>query len=84
MSWVNTRSDICFVLNSLSRCMVELRHSLGSCKTCAILLEGCTILFGMGYVGDGELILHGFVADLAWGVSNKKIASVHCFSWIQE
>ena len=36
-----------------------------------------TILYCMGYVGDGELILHGLVADLEWGVSDKKITSGH-------
>ena len=43
-----------------------------------------TILYGMGYVGDGELMFHGFVSNLEWGVSDNKITSVHCLCSIQE
>jgi hypothetical protein len=59
MYLVNTRPDICFAVNTLSQYMVEPRqvHWVAA-KHVLQYLKG-TMHFGLRYVGDGELVLHG-------------------------
>jgi hypothetical protein len=60
MYLVNTRPDICFAINTLSQCMVELEHvHWVATKHVLRYLKG-TIYFGLRYVGGGQLVLHGF------------------------
>jgi hypothetical protein len=58
---VNTRSDVCFTVNTFSQYMVEPQQiQWVAAKRVLCYLKG-TIHHGMRYVGDGELMMHAFV-----------------------
>jgi hypothetical protein len=60
MYLVNTRSDICFTVNTLSRYMVEPRHVHWiTTKHVLRYLHG-TIGYGFKYVSDGAVKLQGY------------------------
>jgi hypothetical protein len=57
---VNTRVDICFVVNTLSQCMVEHRHAqLVATEHVLRYLDG-TVGYGLRYVSYGEVKLQGY------------------------
>jgi hypothetical protein len=77
----NTRLDICFVVNTLSQCLVEPRCvHLVAAKHVIRYLKG-TFNFGLFYNGDQDFRLIGYT-DLDWAgsVSDKKSSSRYCFS----
>jgi hypothetical protein len=60
MYLVNTRLDICFVVNTLSQYMVEPRHvHLVATKHVLRYLHGM-VGYGLIYVSDGEVKLQGY------------------------
>jgi hypothetical protein len=76
MYLTNTRSDICFVVNTLSQFLVEPRHvHLVVGKQVMRYLKG-TLYFGLSYNGDHDFRLSGNT-DLDWvgSVSDRKITS---------
>ena len=77
----NTRPDICFVVNTLSRYMAEPRHvQLMAAKHVLRYLKG-TLDYGLRYASDGEIRLHGFTdSDWARNAKDKKSTSGCCFS----
>jgi hypothetical protein len=81
MYLTNTRPDICFAVNTLSRYMVEPRGvHLNEPKHVLRSLKG-TIDYGLRYVSDHEIILQGFT-DSNWvgSVVYRKTTSGCCFS----
>ena len=80
MFLVNSRSDICFVVNTLSQYMVEPLHIhwIGA-KNLLRYLRG-TITHGLRY-NFGDVRLHGYSdADWADNVVDHKSTSGCCFS----
>jgi hypothetical protein len=81
MYLVNTRPDICFVMNTLSQYMVESRsvHMVGA-KHILRYVAG-TVDFGLNYVkGDGVWLVGYIDSDCAGCAANRKITSGCCFS----
>jgi hypothetical protein len=81
MYLVNTRPDICFVMNTLSQYMVESRsvHMVGA-KHILRYVAG-TVDFGLNYVkGDGVRLVGYIDSDCAGCAANRKITSGCCFS----
>jgi hypothetical protein len=77
----NTRSDICFAVNTLSQFLVEPKHvHLVAAKHVMRYLKG-TLDFGLSYNGDHDFKLSGY-ADSNWArsVSDRKSTSGCCFS----
>jgi len=65
MYLVNTRSNICFAMNTLSQYMVEPRHvHLVATKHVLSYLHG-TVEYGLKYVSDSEVKLQGYT-DSDW------------------
>ena len=81
MYLTNTRPDICFVVNTLSQYMVNPRHiHLVGEKHVMRYLKG-TLDYGLRYVSDGEIRLHGFTdSDWAGSAKDRKSTSRCCFS----
>jgi hypothetical protein len=81
MYLMNTRLDICFVVNILSQFLVEPRHvHLVDAKHVMRYLKG-TLDCGLNYDGDHDFTLSGYTnVDRAGSVSNRKITSGCCFS----
>jgi hypothetical protein len=81
MYLMNTRPDICFVVNTLSQYMVEPRRvHLVVEKHVLRYLKG-TIDYGLRYVSDHEIILQGYTdSDWASSVTDQKSTSGCCFS----
>jgi hypothetical protein len=68
MYLVNTRSDICFVVNMLSQFQVEPRQEHWvAAKHILRYLRG-TIMYGLRYASNSEVKLHGFT-DSDWAGS---------------
>jgi hypothetical protein len=63
MYLVNTKLDICFVMNTLSQFMMEMRqeHWVAS-KQVLRYLRG-TVEYGLRYLGDGEVKLQWYTND---------------------
>jgi hypothetical protein len=81
MYLMNTRPDICFAVNTLSRYMVELRcvHLIAA-KHVMRHLKG-TIEYGLIYASYREISLQGFSdSDWADSVADWKSTSGCCFS----
>eukprot|EP00253_Pinus_taeda_P004220 PITA_04220 len=79
MFLVNSRSDICFAVNTLSQYMVEPHHShwIGA-KNLLKYLRGL-ITHGLRYIA-GDVRLHGYSdADWAGSVVDRKSTSGCCF-----
>jgi hypothetical protein len=81
MYLTNTRPDICFAVNTLSRFLVELRHvHLVAAKHVMWYLKG-TLDCGLSYDGDHDFTLSGCTdSDWAGNVSDRKSTSGCCFS----
>jgi hypothetical protein len=81
MYLMNTRPNICFVVNTLSQFLVELIHvHLVAAKHVMRYLKG-TLDFGLCYTGDHDFRLIGYT-NLDWvgSVSHRKNTSGCCFS----
>jgi hypothetical protein len=81
MYMVNSRPDICFVMNTLSQYMVEPGsvHMVGE-KRILIYVYG-TVDYGLDYVrGDGVSLVGYTDSEWAGCAANKKITSGCCFS----
>jgi hypothetical protein len=81
MYLVNIRSDICFLVNTLSRYMVEPRH-LHWMETKHILRYlPDTIGYGLRYVSGGDVKLQGYIdSDWAGSAMDQKSTSRCCFN----
>jgi hypothetical protein len=78
---VNTRSNICFVVNMLSQFQVEPRqeHWVVT-KHTLIYLHG-TIMYGLIYASNSEVKLHGFTnLDWARSMEDRKSTFGLCFT----
>jgi hypothetical protein len=81
MYLVNTKPDICFAVNTLSRYMVEPTHvHLVAAKHVLRYLDG-TVGYGLRYVSDGEVKLQDYT-DFGWAgrAVDRKSTSGCCFS----
>lgn len=81
MYLTNTRSYICFAVNTLSQFMVDPRrvHWIAA-KHVMRYLTG-TVEYGLSYNSDHEINLQGYTdADWAGSVTNRKSTSGCCFS----
>jgi hypothetical protein len=81
MYLVNTRTDICFAVNTLSQYMVEPGHvHLVETKYVLRYLHGM-VGYGLRYVLDGEVKLQGY-ANFDWARSAVETKSTlgYCFS----
>jgi hypothetical protein len=78
---MNTRSDICFVVNTLSQYLVEPRCvHLVAAKHVMRYLKG-TLDYGLCYTGDHAITLYGYIdLDCTGSDSDRKITSGCCFS----
>jgi hypothetical protein len=81
MYLTNTRTNICFSLNTLSQFLVEPRHvHLVAAKHVMRYLKG-TIDCGIGYDVDHDFTLSGYTdVDWAGSISDRKNTSGCCFS----
>jgi hypothetical protein len=83
MYLMNTRPDICFVVNTLSQFLVEPRHVhtyLVAAKHVMRYLKG-TLDCGLSYDGDHDFTLSGYTdSDWAGSFSDRKSTSGCCFS----
>jgi hypothetical protein len=81
MYLTNTKPDICFVVNTLSRFLVEPRHvHLVVAKHVMRYLKG-TLDCGLSYDGDHDFTLSGYTnSDWARSVSDRKSISGCSFS----
>jgi hypothetical protein len=81
MYLMNTRPDICFVVNTLSQFLVEpKRVHLVVAKHVMWYLKG-TLDCGLGYDGDHDFRLSGYIdSDWDGSVSDRKSTSGCCFS----
>ena len=81
MYLTNTRPYICFAVNTLSQFLTDLRRvHLVAAKHILRYLKG-TIEYGLRYVTDQKINLHGYV-DSSWGGSatDRKSTSGCCLS----
>ena len=81
MYLVNTRPDICFVVNTLSQYMVEPRsvHMVGANHVLRYVVG--TVDYGLDYVrGDGVSLIGYTNSDWARCAANRKSTSGCCFS----
>jgi hypothetical protein len=81
MYLTNTRPNICFVVNTLSKFLVEPRHvHLVAAKHVMRYLKG-TLDCGLSYDGDHDFTLSGYTdSDWVGSVSDRKSTSGCCFS----
>jgi hypothetical protein len=81
MYLMNTRQDICFVVNTLSQFLVETIHfHLVVEKHVMRYLKG-TLDCGLNYDGDHDCTLSGYTdSDWAGSVSDRKSTSGYYFS----
>jgi hypothetical protein len=81
MYLMNTRPDICFVVNTLIQYMVEPRSvHLVATKHVMRYLKS-KIDYGLRYASDSEIILQGFIdSDWASSVADQKSTYGCCFS----
>lgn len=81
MYLVNTRLDICFVVNTLSQYMVEPRHVHWIVAKHVLRYLKGTIGYGLRYFSDRKMMLLGYTNyDWAGSVEDKKRTSICCFS----
>ena len=77
----NTRPNICFVVNTLSRYMLEPKNALLIPTKHVIRCLKGRLDYGLRYASDSEIILHDYEDSYCVGsVENKKITSRFCFS----
>jgi len=81
MYLMNTKTNICFSVNTLSQFMIEPRHvHLVAAKHVMRYLKG-TLDYGLSYDGDHNFTLSGYTdSDWAGSVSDRKSTSGCCFS----
>jgi hypothetical protein len=81
MYLVNTKTDICFVVNTLSQFMVEPRQAHWvAAKHVLRYLRGI-VEYGLRYLGDGEVKLQGYTnLDWAGNAADRKSTSGCRFS----
>jgi hypothetical protein len=81
MYLVNTRPNICFVVNTLSQFQVEPRHEhVIAAKHILRYLHGM-LNYGLRYASNSDVQLHGFTdSDWAGSVDDRNITSGICFS----
>jgi hypothetical protein len=81
MYLTNTRSNICFSVNTLSKFLVEPKHvHLVAAKHVMRYLKG-TLDYGLSYDGDHDFTLSGYTdSNWARSVSDMKSTSGCCFS----
>lgn len=58
---VNTRLDICLAVNTMSQYMVEPKQVHWIATKHVLQYFKGIVHFGLRYVGEGELVLHGFI-----------------------
>jgi hypothetical protein len=81
MYLVNTRPDICFVVNMLSEFQVEPRQEHWVVAKHILRYLRGTIMYGLRYASNSEVKLHGFTdSDWAGSAEDKKSTSGQCFS----
>ena len=81
MYLMNTRPNICFVVNTLSQFLVEPKHvHLVVAKHVMRYFKG-TLDYGLSYDGDHNFTLSGYT-DSNWvgSVSDRKSTSGCCFN----
>jgi hypothetical protein len=81
MYLVNTRPDICFVVNTLSQFQVEHRHEHWIAAKHVIRYIHGTLNYGLRYTSSSDIQLHGFT-DSNWARTAEDIRSTSgmCFS----
>jgi hypothetical protein len=81
MYLVNTRSDICFVVNTLSQFQVEPRQEHWIAAKHVLRYIHGTINYGLRYTASSDIQLHG-LTDFDWAGSAeyRKSTSGMCFS----
>jgi hypothetical protein len=79
MYLVNNKPNICYVVNTLSQFMVEPQQSHWKVHRHVLRYLKGTIHYSMRYVGDGELLLHGFV-DLCWEMLKNWAAQTQTYT----
>jgi hypothetical protein len=81
MYLVNTRPDICFVVNTLSHFQVEPRHDHWTVAKHVLRYICGTLNYGLRYTSSNDIQLHGFTySDWAGSVEDRKSTSGMCFS----
>jgi hypothetical protein len=81
MYLVNTRPDICFVVNTLSQYMVEPRHVHWIATKHVLRYLHGTVGYGFRYVSDGEVKLQVYTdSDWAGSAVDRKNTSRCCFN----
>jgi hypothetical protein len=81
MYLVNTRLEICFVVNKLSQFQVEPRHEHWIDSNHVLRYIHGTIKYGLRYTTSSNIQLHGLI-DSYWpgSVEDRKSTSGMCFS----
>jgi len=81
MYLVNTRPDICYIVNTLSQFMVELKRAhWAAAKHVLRYLQG-TVDYGLLYTRSKDIRLSGFTdADWARSSVDRKSTSRYCFN----
>jgi hypothetical protein len=81
MYLVNTRSDICFAMNTLSQCMVEPRRAHWTTTKHRLRYLRGTIEYGLRYAqGDGVKLMGFTDADWVGNAVDKESTLGCCFS----
>jgi hypothetical protein len=81
MYLVNTRPDICFVVNTLSQFQVEPRHEHWVTAKHVLRYIHGTINYGLRYTASSDIQLHGFTdSNWAGSAEDRKSTSGMCFS----
>jgi hypothetical protein len=77
----NTRTNVCFAVNTLSQYMIETKHAhLIMTKHVMRYLKGA-INYGLRYISDREIRLQGYIdSDWEGNVTDQKTTSGYCFS----
>jgi hypothetical protein len=80
MYLVNTRPDICFVVNTLSQFQVEPRQEHWIVAKHVLRYIHGTINYGLRYTTSSDIQLHGFTdSDWARSAEDRKSTSGMCF-----
>jgi hypothetical protein len=79
MYLVNTRLDICFVVNTLSQFMVEPRQEHWVATKHVLRYLRGTLEYGLRYLGDGEVKLQGYTNSDWEGSATDRKSTLGCF-----
>jgi hypothetical protein len=80
MYLVNTRPDICFVVNTLSQFQVEPKHEHWIVAKHFLRYIRGTLNYGLRYTSSSDIQLHGFTnSDWAGSVEDKRSTLGMCF-----